>query len=73
MNEVFIKTEEFEVLKKHFKRLDLVSIDELCSLIEELNFVNELLEEKVERLEETLSDIKFNPYKEYGLNERDFY
>lgn len=77
MNEVFVKVADFELLKKYFKKYDLVSIDELCSLIEELDIEIDNLEEELEQLRddirENYTEKKFNPYKEYGLRERDFY
>lgn len=76
MNEVFVKVEDFKLLKKYFKNYDFVSIDELCGLVEELDYQNEVLEEKVKDMEDDIEQFyepkKFNPYEEYGISERDF-
>ena len=76
MNEVFVKVEDFKLLKKYFKNYDFVSIDELCGLVEELDYQNEILEEKVKDMEDDIEQFyepkKFNPYEEYGISERDF-
>lgn len=76
MNEVFVKVEDFKLLKKYFKNYDFVSIDELCGLVEELDYQNEVLEEKIKDMEDDIEQFyepkKFNPYEEYGISERDF-
>ena len=76
MNEVFIKVADFELLKKYFKNYDIVSIDELCGLVEELDYEIERLEEKIRDMQDDIEQYyepkKFNPYEEYGINERDF-
>ena len=76
MNEVFVKVEDFKLLKKYFKNYDFVSIDELCGLVEELDYQIEILEEKVKDMEDDIEQFyepkKFNPYEEYGISERDF-
>lgn len=76
MNEVFVKVEDFKLLKKYFKNYDFVSIDELCGLVEELDYQIEVLEEKVKDMEDDIEQFyepkKFNPYEEYGISERDF-
>lgn len=76
MNEVFIKVADFELLKKYFKNYDIVSIDELCGLVEELDYEIERLEEKIRDMQDDIEQYyepkKFNPYEEYGISERDF-
>lgn len=76
MNEVFVKVADFELLKKYFKNYDIVSIDELCGLVEELDYEIERLEEKIRDMQDDIEQYyepkKFNPYEEYGISERDF-
>lgn len=76
MNEVFVRVEDFKLLKKYFKNYDFVSIDELCGLVEELDYEIDVLEEKVKDMEDDIEQFyepkKFNPYEEYGISERDF-
>lgn len=76
MNEVFIKVADFELLKKYFKNYDIVSIDELCGLVEELDYEIERLEEKIRDMQDDIEQYyepkKFDPYEEYGISERDF-
>ena len=76
MNEVFIKVAAFELLKKYFKNYDIVSIDELCGLVEELDYEIERLEEKIRDMQDDIEQYyepkKFDPYEEYGISERDF-
>lgn len=76
MNEVFVKVADFELLKKYFKNYDIVSIDELCGLVEELDYQVEILEEKIRDMQDDIEQYyepkKFNPYEEYGISERDF-
>lgn len=77
MNEVFIRAEDFVLLKKYFKNYDVVSIDEICGLVEELDYQIGILEEKIKDMEDDIEEFyepkKFNPYEEYGISERDFY
>lgn len=76
MNEVFIKVADFELLKKYFKNYDIVNIDELCGLVEELDYEIERLEEKIRDMQDDIEQYyepkKFDPYEEYGISERDF-
>lgn len=76
MNEVFVKVADFELLKKYFKNYDIVSIDELCGLVEELDYEIERLEEKIRDMQDDIEQYyepkKFDPYEEYGISERDF-
>lgn len=76
MNEVFVKVADFELLKKYFRNYDIVSIDELCGLVEELDYEIERLEEKIRDMQDDIEQYyepkKFNPYEEYGISERDF-
>lgn len=77
MNEVYIKTADFKLLEKHFKNYDFVSIDELCGLVEELDYEIDVLEEKLKDMEHDIDEFyvprKFDPYAEYGISERDFH
>ena len=76
MNAVFVKVADFELLKKYFKNYDIVSIDELCGLVEELDYEIERLEEKIRDMQDDIEQYyepkKFDPYEEYGISERDF-
>lgn len=76
MNEVFVKVADFELLKKYFRNYDIVSIDELCGLVEELDYEIERLEEKIRDMQDDIEQYyepkKFDPYEEYGISERDF-
>ena len=70
MKEVYIlKSDLNEWIAKYFKK-DLISIDDLLTVIEDLD-------SEIERLNDKIKDLKnsepFDPYSEYGVSERDFH
>lgn len=54
---------------------DLISIDDLLSIIQDLYFENEKLKEELEDEKRDKQDNyeKISPYKMYGISERDFH
>ena len=75
MENVFIKTGEFDILNKLFKNKDLISIDELVGCLEEQYFLIEKLEEDIEDLNRDIEE-NYKPidkYDELGISESDFY
>lgn len=78
MEEVYIKVQDLgESLKKHFRDKDLISVIELECLCEDLDAELEGLKEEYEDYQEEVNENykprRFNPYKEYGISERDFH
>lgn len=69
--------EESEQIRRIFKNKDLVSVEELLATIEEQDDEISHLEDKYKDLEndmiENYTHKPFNPYEEYGINERDFH
>lgn len=75
MNEVYIKKEELnEWLRKYFKG-DLISIDDMISVIEDLDSEIDRLNEKIEDIEQDKEDNyrPINNYSLYGVSESDFH
>lgn len=71
MDEVYIKTDYLMewMKKKYFPNKELISIDDLISLIEDLDSDIEVLEETKERLNQDYIDLQnkqWYGYKEYG-------
>lgn len=73
MDNVYIKTENLNSwVSKYFKNKDLVSIEDLISLIEDLADEAEHWKEKFEDLEEDLRE-NYKPIPiDLGLSDRDF-
>lgn len=75
MNNVYVKKEDLgEIVGKHFNK-DLISIDDLISLIEELDYHIDRLEEDIEDTKEYYED-NYKPrnnYSLYGVSESDFH
>ena len=75
MNNVFIKKEELnEWLRKYFKG-DLISIDDMISVMEDLDSEIDRLKEKIEDIEQDKED-NYRPLHSselYGVSERDFH
>lgn len=71
MDEVYIKSDYLMewMKKKYFPNKELISIDDLISLIEDLDSDIEVLEETKERLNQDYIDLQnkqWYGYKEYG-------
>lgn len=73
MDNVYIKTEHLNSwVSKYFKNKDLVSIEDLISLIEDLADEAEHWKEKFEDLEEEVRE-NYKPIPiDLGLSDRDF-
>ena len=65
MEDIYIKTETFTLLKKYFKDKDLVSIEDLFALIDDLTYDYEKLKEDYEDL---IQDVHDN-YRYVGIRE----
>lgn len=75
MNNVYIKKEELnEWLKKYFKG-DLISINDMISVMENLDGEIDRLKEKIEDIEQDKKDNyrPINNYSLYGVSESDFH
>lgn len=74
MNEVYIKVEDLGgVISKYYEGRDIISLIELIGLCEDLSCDLDRLQEEFDDYKENEDYAKFNPYKEYGINERDFH
>lgn len=75
MKDVFIKKEELnEWVAKYFNK-DLISVDDLISVIEDLDGEIDRLKEKIEDIEQNIED-NYRPLHSselYGVSERDFH
>lgn len=65
MDEIYVKTENWVVLQKHFKNKELVSVYDLIDLIDDLTYD---YEKRTEEYEELLQDLHDN-YKFVGMKE----
>ena len=65
MENIYIKTENWALLKKYFKDKDLISIEDLIVLIDDLSYDLEKIKEEYTDL---LQDIQDN-YKYIGIKE----
>lgn len=73
MVETFIRREDLNKwVAKYFDR-DLISIDELLSVIEDLDDENESLKDQINNLEEDIRENyrPISPSEMYGVSERD--
>lgn len=65
MDKVYIKVEDYVLLKKYFDNKDLVSVEDLIGLLDDLTYDVEKLKEEYEDLAE---DVRDN-YKFVGMRE----
>ena len=72
MEKLYIKIEDYVLLKKFFKNQDLVSIEDLIALIDDLNYDYEKIkEEYTDLIEDVRDNYKFIGTKEaIGYDER---
>ena len=56
MDEVYIKVGNINVLQKHFKNKDIITVEELISKLEDVDSDVERLEEKIEKMEQYCKD-----------------
>lgn len=65
MENIYIKTENYALLKKYFKDKDLISIEDLIALIDDLSYD---VERMTEEYKDLLQDLRDN-YKFIGMEE----
>ena len=72
MENVYIKTDSYTLLKKYFKNQDLISIEDLITLIDDLSYdVNKMSEEYENLLQDVRDNYKFIDTREaIGYDER---
>ena len=72
MENVFIKTEQYALLKKFFKNQDLISIEDLIALIDDLSYdLDRMNEEYKDLLQDMQDNYKFIGTREaIGYDER---
>ena len=72
VEKLYIKIEDYVLLKKFFKNQDLVSIEDLIALIDDLNYDYEKIkEEYTDLIEDVRDNYKFIGTKEaIGYDER---
>lgn len=75
MENVFIKTGEFEILNDLFPDKDLISVDELIGALEDQQFDIKNLEEQIEDLNRDIEENYklIDKYDELGISENDFH
>ena len=75
MDKVYIKVEDLNKwVAKYFIDKDIITIDDLISVIEELDSELDYQREKYYELENNLENNykPISPYRLYGINEKDF-
>ena len=75
MDEVFINIKGYDWLEKHYKNKDYVSIGELITVIEDLDYEIDRLNEKIANMREDIQDFYTpkTPYEILGISESDFH
>lgn len=71
MNDIYIKIDDYTLLKKYFKNQDLVSIEDLIVLIDDLSYdISKMQEEYQDLLDNVRDNYKFIGQREaVGYNE----
>lgn len=73
MDEVLIRVEDLALEHDHFNKKDIVTLSQVIAVMQEMEYEIDNQQEKIQDLEEQVSDLNPSPYKEYGISEKDFY
>ncbi len=73
MDEIYVKVEDLALNHDYFGKKDIVTLSAVISVMQDMEYEIDNLNEKIEDLEEHVQDLMPSPHKEYGVSESWFH